>query len=61
MEALSQEVRDGNRGVWGRGGEEARTEAKLKDLESIRSSLEKLAGPQRQSLWESELQFPFME
>lgn len=41
MEALSQEVRDGNRGVWGRGGEEARTEAKLKDLESIRSSLEK--------------------
>lgn len=59
MEALSQEVRDGNRGVCVVG--EARTEAKLKDLESIRSSLEKLAGPQRQSLWESELQFPFME
>lgn len=43
------------------GGGLARTEAKLKDLGSIRSSLEKLAGPQRRSLWESELRFPFME
>lgn len=60
MEALSQEVRDGNRGVCV-GGALARTEAKLKDLGSIRSSLEKLAGPQRRSLWESELRFPFME
>ena len=57
MEALNREVRDGNRGVGGG----ARTEAKLKDLESIMSSLEKLARPQRQSLWESELQFPFVE
>lgn len=57
MEALNREVRDGNRGVGGG----ARTEAKLKDLESIMSSLEKLARPQRRSLWESELQFPFVE
>lgn len=41
MEALSQEVRDGNRGVGGG----ARTEAKLKDLESIMSSLESWQDP----------------